>query len=823
MSTRARVAGAFVGVLLLGGVGQGCAPASLRAQRALERAQALADRGKADDALDLLYSLLETNPNYPEANLLFIRLRRHTGHDVVAKEYERKLKADPESALFYFFLGYANTDPAAQARYYRKAVDLDPDLALAQLELGRLCRSKALDDLAASRQALDTAAGLRPDWAEAHLELARTLAAMGQMPDAIAAYRRTLELDRACEAGWFELACLQSRAAPGDTEATLAEGARCCPSSGRLWWHLADFQWTRRAWSEAADSLERALAVGPDAPYAPEARNRLASCYLSRGWHRRACRLGDTAWSDAADEMAAGRLPAEAFRLLREADEASGAQQAESLRQAAHLAPKSLVIQRGLADALLASGLFAPAAAAYAQALAGRPGDAGLRRRAAEAELLAGRPARALATLGADRRRLAEADAWLIADAESLAADKLPLDALVARHAAAQATAKKPEERLGRLRACIEKFPAYLTPRLELAYLLREAGDAPGARAVLDAAAGLKGHPLAEADLQMQLGDLDFAAKDTDKAIEHYKAAIERCPEPARQHGALARAAVAKGDFGLACEALTRQLVLAPQSYDVPAPSQAPDAAGVANSGRAGGEPGTVLLPRLVPGDVLRYRYSTDGGQPGRQLARMEFDLVVEGVGPGHLVESTLEIIGVSGRIVEGGTDFVGARLPVKCSSCFGLVAADAPPRGVPSEFADLLWLVQLLYGPALPTPRWPGQKWQATAWTPLARPFAGEMTLEKAEGGTARLTLGIRYEKTASDPTADLDQVAAAGRAAVAFDLTRKLVERVEATVRETLTNRRGDRAEPPPRMHRLELLRAERGARRTLSGRAP
>ncbi|MBM4034820.1 MAG: tetratricopeptide repeat protein [Planctomycetes bacterium] len=825
VSNRARALGAAAVLLLSCAAGCGSAPSPRRAAHALARAKALADRGRTDDALDLLYPLLDTYPDYADAHLLFIRLRGQTGRAVVQKEYEQKVKAQPENALLYFLVGYAAADPAAKGRWLRKAVELDPDLVLAQVELGRLCRTKEALDLAASRQALETAAGLRPDWAEAHLELARTLAAQGRPAEAVAACRRAIELDRACEAAWFELACLLSSEQPAETEKTLAEAVRWCPASGRLWWHLGDFRWARNALREGAGCLERALDISPAAPYASEARTRLAYYYLSRGWHRSALRLGPTPWRDAAAEMADGQLTTEAFRLLHAASQPGAERQVERLQQAARLAPKSAIVRRRLADALFAAGSFAAASAAYGRALAAEPASAELRLRCAEAELLAGRPQSALTILGADRRRISREAAWLAADAEALAAEKVPLEAVAARYAA---SGLKPDEREKRLRACAGRFPAYLTVRLELARLLAEAGRAADARVELEGAVAIKGHPLAEGLVQEALAEMaisDFGFRISDfnpqsaianpqwqKAIGHYKAAAARCPEAARIHGALARACAAAGDLVGACEALTRQLVLDPQSYDL------------AGSLPPGRETGHLLLPRIGQGDVLRYRYSTDGGQPGRDLAWLEFDYAAEAVGAGYVVEGALEIAAVGGRPVEGGKDFVGTRIPVKCSSCFGLAAVGEPAGGVPREFSGVLWLVEFLHGPALPVPRWPGQKWQATAWTDgPGQPRAGNVAFERVEDGKAHLSVEVSHERPAAEAGRGIERATARGRAAVLFSLAQRTVERVELVLTESLTGRRGSRVELPPWSHRVELVRVERGARKAAPPRGP
>ncbi|HPD13843.1 MAG TPA: tetratricopeptide repeat protein [Planctomycetota bacterium] len=811
MSSRAWAARAALGSLLAAAAVQAASLSPRRVERALARAQALADRDRPEDAIDKLRDLLETNPHCLQAHLLYIRLRSPTARAVVQKEYERKVNAEPEDAQLQFLAGYAEDDPAARLRRYRKAVELDPDLVAAQLELGRLYRTDAARDLAASRRALEMAASVEPERAEVHLELARTLAAAGRPGDAAEACRRALRLDRALEPAWFELACLLSRDEPAEAERTLAEAVRRCPASARLWWHLADFQWARAAWREAVPSLERVLALDPEGPRTPEARDRLAACCLACGWHRTARRLGTTAWSAAAAEMAAGRLGAEAFRHFLEASRLPPAARVAPLQQADGLAPESFVIRSALADSLFAAGRFAPAAEIYAGALASRPTDAALRRRAAEAELLAGRPAAALALLRAASRRLAHETLWLLADAEALAAGQLPLEAIAARCAAHAAPDAGLDERERRLRACIERFPTCLTARLELAAALRDAGRTADARAVLAEAASAQGHPLAEADLQAQLGDLALAERNYPRAVACYRAAIERCPETAAYHGALAAACARNGDYAGACDALARQLALDPASYDLP------------DSPGPGTGPGHLLLPKLEPGDVLRYRYSTDGGQPGRAFACVDFDYVVSAVRPGHVVEGTVGIAAISGRPVEGGASFVGARLRVLSTGYFGLAAVDRPPEGMPPELAQLAWLVQFLHGPALPLLRRPGQAWRPAPPVDPTRPGVDRVAFESVRNGKARLSLEIRHVRPAADPVADLDRATATGRLAVTLDLKRRAVECVEGSLNEALSNRRGSQAELPAWRHRLELLAIERAARKPASPSRP
>ncbi|MBM4043029.1 MAG: tetratricopeptide repeat protein, partial [Planctomycetes bacterium] len=107
-----RAVGLAVALPVLLGAG-GCqpAPSPQQAAIALSRARHLAERGKTDAAVEALYRILDHYPNNAEANLLFIELRAPMERAVVQREYERRLKAEPENALLYFLLGKAHEEP----------------------------------------------------------------------------------------------------------------------------------------------------------------------------------------------------------------------------------------------------------------------------------------------------------------------------------------------------------------------------------------------------------------------------------------------------------------------------------------------------------------------------------------------------------------------------------------------------------------------------------------------------------------------------------------------------------------------------------------
>jgi len=791
-----------------------------KAARELLRARELADAGRTEQAVAALVDLLDRAPDLADAHLLYIDVRSRTARAVVRAEYAQRLEGDPDSGLLHLAVGYATDDAREKRRLYRKAVELAPQLYRGWIELARLLRAEPVADVAGSVAAAEQAVALRPRSAGAHVELGRSLASAGRRAEAEATLRRATELEPESEDTWGELVrvirgppprarpdapasgreapTLQRREEGRAREAlqALQRGLAACRRSGRLWWALADLHWAQGRYVEAETPLERALRYGERSDFAAEASRRLAARYLMRGHHRSASRLGAEVWAEAVAETAGRRLSGEAFRLYYEAEHGGAPDPLARLERARAESPTSAVVLRALAARCLAAGRSADAAQAFTALCSLRPDDVEARSGCAAALVLAGDARAAARLLARSPTRLPRAAGWVLADAEAVSAGELPRDAFAARHQAEG----DPEK----LRACIARFPSYLTPRVELAGALRADGRGSEAKAALDAAADVAGPAAVDADRHALLGEQALEGLYFAKAIDHYRRAVALQPEAPRHHEGLARACVERGEFGPARDALERLLELAPESFDVGDPPE-----------REG--EGWLLEPRLEPGDVLLYRYTTDGGVPREAAAEVGFRYVVEAVQPGGLVEATLEVTEVAGRPVEGGRDFAAARLAVTCSNVFGLVDVGQPPGGPPREFAQLLWLVQFLHGPALPTRRWPGQRWREAAWAELGRLYAGVVHFERVRRGRAYLTKSLEYEKPANGVATAFEVMAVKGWAELVFDLERRVLVQVDVTTNITLRDGEGNEAQLPPWTHRLELRGVERGARET------
>jgi tetratricopeptide (TPR) repeat protein len=112
------------------------------------------------------------------------------------EEYRQALKLNPKNASYCFALGKVLGRMAPQfepeaVRWLRKALELTPDHAPSEYELGRICERAG--DLACARPLLEHLVSRYPDLLAAHYALARIYTKLG-MPDAAA--RETAQVRR---------------------------------------------------------------------------------------------------------------------------------------------------------------------------------------------------------------------------------------------------------------------------------------------------------------------------------------------------------------------------------------------------------------------------------------------------------------------------------------------------------------------------------------------------------------------------------------------------------------------------------------------------
>jgi tetratricopeptide (TPR) repeat protein len=122
--------------------------------------------------------------------------------DEAGKVYQAAVRVDPREALAYNNLAWMaaesgkNLDQAEQ--WARKAVELGPDVAEFQDTLGWTYRARG--KLKEAERALQRATGLQGASASAFYHLGVVEQALGKTPEATAAFRKALELDKNHEA-----------------------------------------------------------------------------------------------------------------------------------------------------------------------------------------------------------------------------------------------------------------------------------------------------------------------------------------------------------------------------------------------------------------------------------------------------------------------------------------------------------------------------------------------------------------------------------------------------------------------------------------------
>jgi predicted O-linked N-acetylglucosamine transferase (SPINDLY family) len=195
------------------------------AQAEVDRANALVEQGRAEDAI---------------------------------AGYRRALAAAPDFAAAYVNLGNvlgAAGRVAEAAACFRKALVLDPDLAEASYNLGTLLQAEARPQEAAA--CFERAIALRPRFAEAHYALGGLLRAAGRHADALRCYEQALAADPDYAQARWALAVSQIPLVV-DSE---AEQQRARASFAR---HLGELD----AWFDAKRSADASGVVGSQQPFA---------------------------------------------------------------------------------------------------------------------------------------------------------------------------------------------------------------------------------------------------------------------------------------------------------------------------------------------------------------------------------------------------------------------------------------------------------------------------------------------------------------------------------------------------------------------------
>ncbi len=159
--------------------------------------------GQTEAAVNEYEQTLRTNPTHPEAchNLATIinnqaaRLEEKRQFEQAIQEYLKALRLEPDYGIVHFNLArnYYKTERYDEAMTHsRKAIETNPNLHQAsQLLAEILLHQNRVEE---AIKVLNDALNRQPDEAGLHFQFGRALSRKGDNPNAMAAYRKTIEL-----------------------------------------------------------------------------------------------------------------------------------------------------------------------------------------------------------------------------------------------------------------------------------------------------------------------------------------------------------------------------------------------------------------------------------------------------------------------------------------------------------------------------------------------------------------------------------------------------------------------------------------------------
>jgi tetratricopeptide (TPR) repeat protein len=225
------------------------AAADLDPATAEDLANALNDRGMAPDAVRILRVVRDRHPSDPGLQeALAWTLAQASPNDPVALEEavgcaRAAIAARPDRADAHYTLGciysLGKHDPAAAEPHYLRALECNPRLTFAMINLGSV--REGMGDPAGAERWYRKAAEVDPRFAKAHDNLGGMLMARGDLAGAEAEFRKVLEIDPDAARSRARLALVRrmaelrprlddvvaGRAAPADPAEALALAALC--------------------------------------------------------------------------------------------------------------------------------------------------------------------------------------------------------------------------------------------------------------------------------------------------------------------------------------------------------------------------------------------------------------------------------------------------------------------------------------------------------------------------------------------------------------------------------------------------------------------
>lgn len=271
-----------------------------------------------------------------------------------AAALEEFIAVEPASAYVHFQLGYTYTAldrPEDAVREYRRATELDPQMAEAHLNLGLVLLDR---DAASAVPAFQRAAALLPKRARPHFLLGLALERCEQPVEAVAAYRRAVELDADDFEFHFALArTLLSLGRFPEAEAEFRKALEIRPGMPAATLGWAESLVGQEKFEAAVEAFAAYLAKAPDDP---ESRVQLASLLLDLGREEEALAQLERAQQAGYESVTVLKMRADAHVRRGEWEAAT-----EALSRAVELQPANAALRARLGRVWLERRDFAAA------------------------------------------------------------------------------------------------------------------------------------------------------------------------------------------------------------------------------------------------------------------------------------------------------------------------------------------------------------------------------------------------------------------------------------------------------------------------------
>ncbi len=224
--------------------------------------------GDYEGAIASYKEAIRLAPNYSylpyNLGLVYQRLNRRKEAESTFRKAMALAPADP---MAYNALGFLNASAGRRSdaeRFYKQALEKNNSMLEARHNLAVLLAEKK-DRVAEAVSLWKQNLALSPSYLPSRLSLAKTLAASGQRPEAIAEYRSVVDSKPGYAAARLELGKLY--AADGkraEAVEQLSAAVRLQPSSGDAWELIGDLEKAAGRSEDAANAYRKALQYAPD-------------------------------------------------------------------------------------------------------------------------------------------------------------------------------------------------------------------------------------------------------------------------------------------------------------------------------------------------------------------------------------------------------------------------------------------------------------------------------------------------------------------------------------------------------------------------------